>query len=234
VEYPLLRSELYKKVGVDPPKGVLLIGSPGTGKTMIAKAVAHHTNATFVRLVGSELVQKYIGEGARLVRELFQLAREKAPTIIFIDELDSIGTIGGLKEAVTRLRKSNVAVVAAIQDLSQLVERYGRETAQTLFGCFSNRLFLRCVASDLAEKVAKELGEAEYEETRTQTGQSLSRQSQRRTSKGENTSFSSQYTRSPVQLATEITSLPVRTGFVTFAGINRVLPVNLSVGRRER
>jgi proteasome regulatory subunit len=91
VEYPLLRSELYKKVGVDPPKGVLLIGPPGTGKTLIAKAVAHHTNATFVRLVGSELVQKYIGEGARLVRELFQLAREKAPTIIFIDEVDSIG-----------------------------------------------------------------------------------------------------------------------------------------------
>src|ERR1700683_2533920 len=91
VEYPLLRSELYRKVGVDPPKGVLLIGSPGTGKTMIAKAVAHHTHATFVRLVGSELVQKYIGEGARLVRELFQLAREKAPTIIFIDEVDSIG-----------------------------------------------------------------------------------------------------------------------------------------------
>ena len=91
VEFPLLRSELYKKAGVDPPKGVLLIGSPGTGKTLIAKAVAHHTNATFVRLVGSELVQKYIGEGARLVRELFQLAREKAPTIIFIDEVDSIG-----------------------------------------------------------------------------------------------------------------------------------------------
>jgi proteasome regulatory subunit len=91
VEYPLLRSELYRKVGVDPPKGVLLIGPPGTGKTMIAKAVAHHTNATFIRLVGSELVQKYIGEGARLVRELFQLAREKAPTIIFIDEIDSIG-----------------------------------------------------------------------------------------------------------------------------------------------
>jgi proteasome regulatory subunit len=91
VEYPLLRSELYRKVGVDPPKGVLLIGPPGTGKTMIAKSVAHHTHATFIRLVGSELVQKYIGEGARLVRELFQLAREKAPTIIFIDEIDSIG-----------------------------------------------------------------------------------------------------------------------------------------------
>ena len=91
VEYPLLRTELYKKVGVEPPKGVLLIGPPGTGKTMIAKAVAHHTHATFIRLVGSELVQKYIGEGARLVRELFQLAREKSPTVIFIDEIDSIG-----------------------------------------------------------------------------------------------------------------------------------------------
>ncbi len=91
IEYPLLRTDLYRKVGVDPPKGVLLIGPPGTGKTLIAKAVAHHTNATFVRLVGSELVQKYIGEGARLVRELFQLAREKAPTVIFIDEIDSVG-----------------------------------------------------------------------------------------------------------------------------------------------
>lgn len=91
VEYPLLRTELYRKVGVDPPKGVLLIGPPGTGKTMIAKAVAHHTHATFIRLVGSELVQKYIGEGARLVRELFQLAREKAPALMFIDEIDSIG-----------------------------------------------------------------------------------------------------------------------------------------------
>jgi proteasome regulatory subunit len=91
VEYPLLRAELYQKVGVVPPKGVLLIGPPGTGKTLIAKAVAHHTNATFIRLVGSELVQKYIGEGARLVRELFQLAKEKAPSIIFIDEVDAIG-----------------------------------------------------------------------------------------------------------------------------------------------
>ncbi len=152
-------------------------------------------------------------------------------TWIIIDELDSIGTIGGLKEAVTRLRKSNVAVVAAIQDLSQLNERYGRDTAQTLFGCFSNRLFLRCTASDLAEKVAKELGEAEFEETRTQTARSLNRQPQSRISKGENTSLSSQYTRSPVQLATEIRNLPVRTGFVTFAGIASVMPINLSVGR---
>jgi proteasome regulatory subunit len=91
VEDPLLKPELYKKVGIDPPKGVLLVGPPGTGKTMLAKAVAHQTNATFIRFVGSELVQKYIGEGARLVRELFDMAREKAPTIVFIDELDSVG-----------------------------------------------------------------------------------------------------------------------------------------------
>jgi 26S proteasome subunit P45 family len=91
VEDPLLRPELYKKVGIEPPKGVLLTGPPGTGKTLMAKAVANATQATFIRMVGSELVQKYIGEGARLVRELFELAKEKAPSIIFIDELDSVG-----------------------------------------------------------------------------------------------------------------------------------------------
>ncbi|MBX8637889.1 MAG: proteasome-activating nucleotidase [Thermoplasmata archaeon] len=91
VEDPLLRPELYKKVGIEPPKGVLLVGPPGTGKTLIAKAVARNTNAAFIRLVGSELVQKYIGEGARLVRELFELAKQKAPSIVFIDELDSVG-----------------------------------------------------------------------------------------------------------------------------------------------
>lgn len=91
IEDPLLRPDLYKKVGIEPPKGVLLVGPPGTGKTLLAKAVAHQTKATFIRFVGSELVQKYIGEGARLVRELFDLARLKAPSIVFIDELDSIG-----------------------------------------------------------------------------------------------------------------------------------------------
>jgi proteasome regulatory subunit len=91
VEYPLTRPELFRKVGIEPPKGVLLIGPPGTGKTLLAKAVAQQTKATFIRLVGSELVQKYIGEGSRLVRELFELAREKAPSILFIDELDAIG-----------------------------------------------------------------------------------------------------------------------------------------------
>ncbi len=91
VEDPLLRPELYAKVGIEPPKGVLLVGPPGTGKTLMAKAIANATEATFIRLVGSELVQKYIGEGARLVRELFELAKEKAPSIVFIDELDSVG-----------------------------------------------------------------------------------------------------------------------------------------------
>ncbi len=91
VEDPLLKPDLFRKVGIDPPKGVLLVGPPGTGKTLLAKAVANQTKATFIRLVGSELVQKYIGEGARLVRELFELAKERAPSVVFIDEIDSIG-----------------------------------------------------------------------------------------------------------------------------------------------
>jgi proteasome regulatory subunit len=90
VELPLVKPELFEKVGVDPPVGVLLIGPPGTGKTMLAQGVANSTEACFIRLVGSELVQKFIGEGGRLVRELFSMAREKAPSIIFIDELDAI------------------------------------------------------------------------------------------------------------------------------------------------
>jgi proteasome regulatory subunit len=91
VELPLKRPELFQRIGIDPPKGVLLHGPPGSGKTLLAKAVAHETNAHFMRVVGSELVQKYIGEGARLVRELFDLAKKKAPTIIFIDEVDAVG-----------------------------------------------------------------------------------------------------------------------------------------------
>ena len=91
VELPLKRPELFTRIGIEPPKGVLLYGPPGTGKTLLAKAVAHETNAHFMRVVGSELVQKYIGEGARLVRELFDLAKKKSPTIIFIDEIDAVG-----------------------------------------------------------------------------------------------------------------------------------------------
>lgn len=91
IELPLLNPDIFRKVGVEPPTGVLLVGPPGTGKTLLAKAVANSTNATFIRIVASELVRKYIGEGARLVRELFNLARKRAPSIIFIDELDAIG-----------------------------------------------------------------------------------------------------------------------------------------------
>ncbi|MEM3670524.1 MAG: proteasome-activating nucleotidase [Thermoprotei archaeon] len=91
VVMPLINPDLFKEVGVEPPKGALLSGPPGTGKTLLAKAVATEANATFISTVGSELVQKFIGEGARVVRELFDLAREKSPSIIFIDEIDAVG-----------------------------------------------------------------------------------------------------------------------------------------------
>ncbi len=90
IELPLKSPELFQKVGIKPPKGILLHGEPGTGKTLVARAAAHATNATFIEIVASELVQKFIGEGAKLVKELFELARRKAPAIIFIDEIDAI------------------------------------------------------------------------------------------------------------------------------------------------
>lgn len=92
VELPLTHFELYKQIGIDPPRGVLLYGPPGTGKTMMAKAVANATTASFITMVGSEFVQKYLGEGPRMVRDVFRLARENAPAIIFIDEIDAIAT----------------------------------------------------------------------------------------------------------------------------------------------
>jgi len=91
IELPLTSPELFRKVGIKPPKGILLVGPPGCGKTLLAKAVANQTDATFIRMVGSELAQKYIGEGGRMVRELFSLAKEKSPSIIFLDEIDAIG-----------------------------------------------------------------------------------------------------------------------------------------------
>lgn len=90
IELPLTKPELFKKVGITPPKGILLHGPPGTGKTLLAKAVAKSTNSTFIEVVGSELVQKYIGEGAKLIKEIFQLAREKSPAVVFIDEIDAL------------------------------------------------------------------------------------------------------------------------------------------------
>ncbi|ESL11298.1 proteasome regulatory ATPase subunit [Trypanosoma rangeli SC58] len=92
IELPVKHPELFEALGIAQPKGVLLYGPPGTGKTLLARAVAHHTECTFIRVSGAELVQKYIGEGARLVRELFVMAREHSPSIIFMDEIDSIGS----------------------------------------------------------------------------------------------------------------------------------------------
>ena len=92
IELPIKHPELFESLGISQPKGVLLYGPPGTGKTLLARAVAHHTDCCFIRVSGSELVQKYIGEGSRMVRELFIMAREAAPTIIFMDEIDSIGS----------------------------------------------------------------------------------------------------------------------------------------------
>ncbi|MBZ6495601.1 proteasome-activating nucleotidase Pan2 [Natrinema longum] len=92
VEQPLAEPELFDEVGIDPPSGVLLYGPPGTGKTMLAKAVANETDATFIKMAGSELVRKFIGEGSRLVRDLFEMARERQPAIIFIDEIDAIAS----------------------------------------------------------------------------------------------------------------------------------------------
>lgn len=104
VELPLAHPELYEDIGIKPPKGVILYGEPGTGKTLLAKAVANNTSATFLRVVGSELIQKYLGDGPKLVREIFRVADELSPTIVFIDEIDAVGskrydsTSGGTRE----------------------------------------------------------------------------------------------------------------------------------------
>merc|ERR1712007_10519 len=99
VEMPLISPERFVTLGIDPPKGVLLYGPPGTGKTLTARAVANRTDACFICVIGSELVQRYVGEGARMVRELFQLARTKKACILFIDEVDAIGGTRGGDEA---------------------------------------------------------------------------------------------------------------------------------------
>ncbi len=122
VELPLKKPELFKRIGIDPPKGVLLYGAPGTGKTLLAKAVAHETEATFIRIIGSELVQKFIGEGARLVREIFNLAKEKAPTILFIDELDAIGS-QRLKIATSGDREVQRTLMQLLSELDGFEER---------------------------------------------------------------------------------------------------------------
>ncbi len=122
VELPLKKPELFKRIGIEPPKGVLLFGPPGTGKTLLAKAVAHETEATFIRIIGSELVQKFIGEGARLVREIFNLAKQKAPTILFIDELDAIGS-QRLKIATSGDREVQRTLMQLLSELDGFEQR---------------------------------------------------------------------------------------------------------------
>ncbi len=130
VELPIKKPEAFSRIGITPPKGVLLHGPPGTGKTLLAKAVAHRTEATFIRVVGSELVQKYIGDGSRLVRQIFEMARKKAPTILFIDELDAIAAI--------RLNDTNGADREVQRTLMQLLAEMDG---------FSNRGEVRIIAA---------------------------------------------------------------------------------------
>lgn len=137
VELPLTEPQLFEEIGIEPPSGVLLHGAPGTGKTLIAKAIASHAKATFIRMSGSDLVQKFVGEGSRLVKDIFQLARDKSPSILFIDEIDAVGsmrtydgTSGSAEVNRTMLQllaemdgfdpKGNVKVVAATNRIDLL------------------------------------------------------------------------------------------------------------------
>ncbi|MFX1315770.1 MAG: proteasome-activating nucleotidase [Promethearchaeota archaeon] len=122
VELPLKKPYLFERIGIDPPKGVLFCGPPGTGKTLLAKAVAHETDATFIRVIGSELVQKFIGEGARYVREIFSLARQKAPTILLIDELDAIAA-ERMEDATSGDREVQRTLMQLLNELDGFDER---------------------------------------------------------------------------------------------------------------
>ncbi len=116
VELPIRKPEIFEEIGIDPPKGILLYGPPGTGKTLLAKAVANETNARFIKIVASEFVNKFLGEGSRIVRDVFDMAKEKTPTIIFIDEIDAIGTkrVGDTQGADREVQRTLMQLLAEL------------------------------------------------------------------------------------------------------------------------
>ncbi|MFX1364471.1 MAG: proteasome-activating nucleotidase [Promethearchaeota archaeon] len=122
IELPLKKPEVFIRIGIEPPKGVLFYGLPGTGKTLLAKAVAHETNATFIKIVATELVQKFIGEGSEYVREIFSLARQKAPSILFIDEIDAIGAIR-MQDDTSGDREVNRTLMQLLNELDGFDQR---------------------------------------------------------------------------------------------------------------
>ncbi|PRT55613.1 26S protease regulatory subunit 6B [Wickerhamiella sorbophila] len=174
VELPLTEFDLYKQIGIDPPRGVLLYGPPGTGKTMLVKAVANATTASFIRVVGSEFVQKYLGEGPRMVRDVFRLARENAPSIIFIDEIDAIATKRfdaqtGADREVQRIllellnqmdgfdQSSNVKVIMATNradTLDPALMRPGRLDRKIEFPSLRDRRERRLIFTTIASKMS--------------------------------------------------------------------------------
>lgn len=174
VELPLTHFDLYKQIGIDPPRGVLLYGPPGTGKTMLVKAVANSTTASFIRVVGSEFVQKYLGEGPRMVRDVFRMARENSPAIIFIDEIDAIATKRfdaqtGADREVQRIllellnqmdgfdQTSNVKVIMATNradTLDPALLRPGRLDRKIEFPSLRDRRERRLIFSTIAGKMS--------------------------------------------------------------------------------
>ncbi|KAI0424332.1 26S protease regulatory subunit 6B [Xylaria sp. FL1042] len=174
VELPLTHFDLYKQIGIDPPRGVLLYGPPGTGKTMLVKAVANSTTANFIRVVGSEFVQKYLGEGPRMVRDVFRMARENSPAIIFIDEIDAIATKRfdaqtGADREVQRIllellnqmdgfdQTSNVKVIMATNradTLDPALLRPGRLDRKIEFPSLRDRRERRLIFSTIAGKMS--------------------------------------------------------------------------------
>jgi len=174
VELPLTHFDLYHQIGIDPPRGVLLYGPPGTGKTMLVKAVANSTTASFIRVVGSEFVQKYLGEGPRMVRDVFRMARENSPAIIFIDEIDAIATKRfdaqtGADREVQRIllellnqmdgfdQTSNVKVIMATNradTLDPALLRPGRLDRKIEFPNLRDRRERRLIFSTIANKMS--------------------------------------------------------------------------------